>query len=257
MNQLQKTIISLQKKPKARREEGVFVIEGRKLFEEVPANRLVKTVVSESFAAAKGNAALLKGVRCEVVSDQIFATMTDTKTPQGILAVVRQERANTADLFRAGGANPFFLLLEHLQDPGNMGTIFRAAEAAGVKGIFMDEDCVDIYNPKTIRGTMGAVFRLPFVVVPDLVRITEELKNRGICCLAADLAATKSYDSADCTKPVAFMIGNEANGLSENLKAAASERVIIPMMGKGESLNAAMAAVILMFETARQRRTGI
>ena len=254
MNQLQKRIITLQKKPKARREERAFVVEGRKLYEEIPRGRCELTVVSESFVKAKGNESLLKGVKYEVVSDQVFESMTDTKTPQGILAVVRRVDYTLDSLLRAGKGEPLLLLLEHLQDPGNLGTIFRAAEAAGVRGILLDEDCVDVYNPKTIRGTMGAIFRVPFCIVPDPVKAAQELERRGITCYAADLKATHAYDEADLKKASCFMIGNEANGLSEALKAAAVERVIIPMLGKGDSLNAAMAATILMFEAARQRR---
>ena len=254
MNQLQKRIISLQKKPKARREERAFVIEGRKLYEEIPRGRCLLTVVSESFARAKGNESLLKGKHYETVSDSLFESMTDTKTPQGILAVVRREEYTLSSLLRSGGTRPLLLLLEHLQDPGNLGTIFRAAEAAGVCGILMDEDCVDVYNPKTIRGTMGAIFRVPFCIVPDMVHTTRELKAAGVFCYAADLGGKCAYDDKNLTESAAFMIGNEANGLSEALKAEATDRVIIPMLGKGESLNAAMAATILMFEAARQRR---
>ena len=130
----------------------------------------------------------------------------------------------------------------------------RAAEAAEVTGILMSSDCVDIYNPKTIRSTMGALYRVPFVVSEDFVGDIERLKKAGVSTYAAHLGATISYEGADYKKPCAFMIGNEANGLSDEVAALADCKILIPMAGQVESLNAAMAATVLMFEAARQRR---
>ncbi len=253
MNQQQKYILNLQKKSRERKREQAFVIEGRKMFEEAPADRVKMIVVSESFSKSKEGAALLKGKKFDVVSDSIFETLSDTKTPQGILAVVKQQPYAFEDLL--GKKTPsFVLILEHLQDPGNLGTIMRAAEAAGVTGILMSSDCVDIYNPKTIRSTMGSLYRVPFVISEDFEGDTMRLKKEGVKTYAAHLCATISYEGADYKEASAFMIGNEANGLSEKISSLADRKILIPMAGKVESLNAAMAATVLMFEAARQRR---
>ena len=253
MNQQQKYILNLQRKSRERKREQAFVIEGRKMFEEAPADRVKMIVASESFCKSKEGAALLKGKKFDVVSDSIFETLSDTKTPQGILAVVKQQPYSFEELLGKEKAS-FLLILDHLQDPGNLGTIMRAAEAAGVTGILMSSDCVDIYNPKTIRSTMGALYRVPFVVSEDFTGDIERLKKAGVSTYAAHLGATISYEGADYKKPCAFMIGNEANGLSDEVAALADCKILIPMAGQVESLNAAMAATVLMFEAARQRR---
>ena len=246
MNQQQKYILNLQRKSRERKREQAFVIEGRKMFEEAPADRVKMIVASESFCKSKEVAALLKEKKFDVVSDSIFETLSDTKTPQGILAVVKQQPYSFEELLGKDRAS-FLLILDHLQDPGNLGTIMRAAEAAGVTGILMSSDCVDIYNPKTIRSTMGALYRVPFVVSEDFAGDIERLKKAGV-------STTISYEGADYKKPCAFMIGNEANGLSDEVAALADCKILIPMAGQVESLNAAMAATVLMFEAARQRR---
>ena len=150
--------------------------------------------------------------------------------------------------------HPLFLVLEDLQDPGNMGTIFRTAEGAGVDGIFMSTNCVDIYNPKVIRSTMGSVYRVPFVYVEDLPAVLDSLKDYGITAYAAHLEGKNRYDQECYRKGTAFLIGNEGNGLREEVAERADIRIRIPMEGQVESLNAAIAAAVLMFEAGRQRR---
>ena len=154
---------------------------------------------------------------------------------------------------RAGQA-PLLLILEDIQDPGNLGTIFRTAEAAGATGILMNRTTVDLFHPKVVRATMSAIFRMPFYISGNLCEEIAALRDKGICSYAAHLSGTRPYDALPLTQGAAFLIGNEGNGLSEDLTAAADEKIIIPMAGGAESLNAAMAAGILLFETARQRR---
>ena len=146
------------------------------------------------------------------------------------------------------------IVLNRLQDPGNLGTILRTAEGAGVTGILLDQECVDIYNPKTIRSTMGSIFRMPFYYSQDLKKDIGRLKDKGICIYAAHLNGRQDYDEADYTKPCAFLIGNEGNGLDEEIAQQADTYIKIPMKGRVESLNAAIASSVLMFEAARQRR---
>ena len=156
----------------------------------------------------------------------------------------------------AGHGNPpLLLVLEDIQDPGNLGTIFRTAEAAGATGIVMSRGTVDIFHPKVVRATMSAVFRMPFYISNDLCAEISAFRERGIRSYAAHLGGKRAYDELPLSKGCAFLIGNEGNGLSEELTAQADEKIIIPMAGGAESLNAAMAAGILLFEAARQRRT--
>lgn len=254
-----KRLVSLKKKRKARDEEKVFLAEGIRMFREVPADRLKEVYVSESFykkersvterllAGGKG-----KQTAFEVLSDTVFDYVSDTRTPQGILCVVSQMQYTLDTVI--GGETPHIVVLDHLQDPGNMGTIFRTAEGAGVTGIVMDRECVDIYNPKTIRSTMGSIYRMPFCYAGNLADAVTFLKERGIRIYAAHLEGTRDYDEENYGRPCGFLIGNEGNGLTKEIADLADRYIKIPMKGKVESLNAAVAASVLMFEAARQRR---
>ena len=142
------------------------------------------------------------------------------------------------------------VVLDRLQDPGNMGTIVRTGEAAGISGIIMSKDSADIYNPKVIRSTMGSIFRVPLAIVDDLATAVDTLKDNGITTYAAHLKG-ELYNSGSLTKDCALLIGNEARGLSEEISAKADKLIKIPMHGKVESLNAAIATAILMYEAAR------
>ena len=145
------------------------------------------------------------------------------------------------------------MLIENLQDPGNLGTMIRTAEGAGVTGILISRESVDLYNPKTIRSTMGSIYRVPVHITDSLTGLVPLLHQRGIRTYAAHLRGTKSYTEADYRTGTAFLIGNEGNGLTEELADAADQYIRIPMEGQVESLNAAMAAGILMYEVKRQR----
>ena len=193
-----------------------------------------------------------KDRKIEVVEDRVFQSVSDTMTPQGILSIVRQFHYREEDFWKK--KNPFFLVLENLQDPGNMGTIFRTAEGAGADGIFLSRDCVDLYNPKVIRSTMGSIYRMPFLYVDSAAELAAELQRRDVRVFAAHLKGEKSYDKESYLSGTAFLIGNEGNGLTEELAEKADSYIKIPMAGKVESLNAAMAAGILMYEVSRQRR---
>lgn len=247
-----KRLLRLQKQAKARKEAGVFLAEGAKMCREAPRERLEELYFSGSYAES-GQTDEWEGIPAEILSDPVFRTVSDTQTPQGILAVVRQ-RERTPDEILSEGTTPLLLVLEALQDPGNLGTILRTAEGAGVTGIIMSEDTVDIYNPKVIRATMGSIYRMPFCSVPDLKDAVRKIRARGILCYAATLEESRDYTEPDYRKPSAFLIGNEGNGLSGELIRAAGQRIRIPMAGQVESLNASMASGILVYEAARQRR---
>lgn len=249
-----KQIIALTKKAKYRKETGLFVVEGTKLFLELPKSHIHAVYASESFMGRKEHETILKGVRqVEVVSDDVMKSMSDTQTPQGILALARQFTYGMDDVADPG-KTAHLMILETIQDPGNLGTIVRAGEGAGITGIIMDANTADIYNPKVIRSTMGSAYRVPFVYVEDLKETLLQLKEKGIHLYAAHLNGRNNYDREDYTGNIGFLIGNEASGLSEEIAAMADTYIKIPMLGEVESLNAAVAASVLMFETARQRR---
>ena len=186
-----------------------------------------------------------------MLSDELFKKVSDTQTPQGILCVMKQFHYKLDDLFQK--ENPLFLILEDIQDPGNLGTMMRTAEGAGVDGVIMTKATVDIYNPKTIRSTMGSIYRMPFMYTDDLLGVMKQLQEKKVKLYAAHLKGTSFYHELDYKGGTAFLIGNEGNGLKEETAQAADVYMKIPMQGKVESLNAAVASVILMYEAARQR----
>lgn len=261
-NKSVKEVIQLMQKAKVRRERELFVVEGVKMFLEAPAERIEKVYISESFAkkmpsACKEKLKLFQNA-CEKISeiitvtDVIFEKMSDTKTPQGILCLMKQRHYNLNALLAV--PSPLLVLLEDIQDPGNLGTIFRAGEGAGVSGIIMSNGTADIYNPKTIRSTMGSIYRMPFFYTTDMGGMIEELRRKKITVYAAHLQGAKAYDNCCYETGTAFLIGNEANGLRNETAKKADTAIKIPMAGQVESLNAAVASSVLLFEAARQRR---
>ena len=249
-NKQVKRILKLKKSARERRKEKLFIVEGIRMFEEIPEDRLYKTYVTEEFLEAHRE--LFQKKNPELVSSQIMKELSDTMTPQGVLALVKIREFHMEQLARN---DALLLVLENLQDPGNLGTILRTGEGAGVTGIIMSRDTVDIYNPKVIRSTMGSIFRVPFVYADDMNEVIRFLKKNQITTYAAHLDGT-NYTKEDYNKGTAFFIGNEGNGLSRELTRAADHMIRIPMNGKVESLNAAMAAGLLMYEARRQREEG-
>ena len=247
-----KNIIQLNQKTKARREQGLFVAEGRKMFGEAPADWIEKVYVSETLTSDPALMEQVEKLPYDIVADSVFRQMSDTQTPQGILTVLRRPSYTLEDIL--GGKNRLVMVLEDLQDPGNAGTILRTGEGAGVSGVLLTRTCVDITNPKVIRSTMGSVYRIPFLYVESVVSLTQELKKHNIRTFAAHLKGRNSYDQESYTGGTAFLIGNEGKGLTEEAANSADCLIRIPMCGKVESLNAAMASGILMYEAARQRR---
>ena len=247
-----KRLLQLQKKSKARNEEGVFVVEGLRMFVEVPKERVEKVYVSETLYNKKKQELNWKEFPLEILSDSVFKHVSDTQTPQGVLCIVKQKKYELDVLLNIEKAH--FMVLDNLQDPGNLGTIVRTAEGAGVDAVFMSKDCVDIYNPKTIRSTMGSIYRIPTIYIEDTVKLLELFKEKGIKSYAAHLDGKNSYDKEDYRTGTAILIGNEGNGLRDEVANKADIWVRIPMEGQVESLNAAIAASVLMFEVARQRR---
>lgn len=247
-----KNLAQLLKKSKVRNQQKVFVAEGIKMFWETPLDLMVKAYVSEELYEKGTLQEKLELVAYEVLTKEVFDHVADTKTPQGVLCVVKQPVYKLEDLI--SGECPLVLILENLQDPGNLGTMMRTGEGAGVTGILMTKGCVDLFNPKTIRSTMGSIYRVPFLYTEDLLQDMDRMHERGITTYAAHLKGESYYDEMDFTKPSGFLIGNEGNGLSAETADHARSYLKIPMEGKLESLNAAVAAAVLMYEASRQRR---
>ena len=173
-----KNIIKLNQKAKARREQGLFIAEGRKMFLEAPDDWIEKIYVAESMLEDEEVMAKVRRFSWDAVENGVFRQMCDTQTPQGILTVLRQPSYELEDLLKE--EKPLLMVLEDLQDPGNAGTIIRTGEGAGVSGVFLTKTCVDITNPKVIRATMGSVYRIPFFYVEDVVSLKQKLRGRGI-----------------------------------------------------------------------------
>ena len=247
-----KRLIQLQKKSRARNEEKVFLVEGLRMFQEVPEKQVQKVYISETLFNKKKQELNLDRFSYEILSDGVFQHVSDTKSPQGILCEVKQRKYDLKELLSV--TNPFFMVLDNLQDPGNLGTIVRTAEAAGVNAVFLSKESVDIYNPKTIRSTMGSIYRVPVLYVEDLLELLKVFREKGITSYAAHLDGKNSYDRENYQSGTAILIGNEGNGLRDEISNATDVWVRIPMEGKVESLNAAIAASVLMFEAYRQRR---
>ncbi len=258
-----KGLVLLRQKTSRRRQSRSFLIEGERLVLDAPAEFIQRLYVTEEVLERRRQSLQDRGLlNCTtLVTQEIMEKISDTRTPQGILAVVRQPSYILSELLgspaeEAGKRQPLLLLLEDIQDPGNLGTMFRTAEAAGATGIIMSRGTVDIFNPKTVRSTMSSVFRQPFVYTENFQETMRELREQGIRILAAALEGSEEYQRADYTQPCAVVIGNEGNGLTEGTLQLSDQRVRIPMAGRIESLNAAISAGVLLYEAARQRGFG-
>lgn len=265
-NEKIKDTVKLVKSASKRREQGSFIVEGLRLASEIPADRLKEIFVEESFyeklqASDGANEAAVRRLleaagesdSCYKVTQTVMKKLSDTDSPQGVLAVVSTETHDITELTEAGEKKPFILILDRLQDPGNMGTIIRTAEGAGVTGILVSSDSVDVYGPKTVRSTMGSVYRMKVCISDDLPTDIEKLKAAGIVVFGTHLNGKEFYDE-DFTGAAAFLIGNEGRGLSDAVAEKADRLLRIPMEGQVESLNAGVSAAVVMYEVLRQRR---
>lgn len=251
-NRQVKLVRELLQRAKARRDSGCFVAEGERLCREIPKERLRQLFISEQYRGAlpeMDTDTELFRVRAEV-----FERMADTRQSQGIIALVAQPKWSWGEAQRAQARTEgLYLILEQVQDPGNLGTILRTAEAAGVNGVWLDKGCVDLCSPKVVRASMGTIFRLPVYQTDTAAQAVSLLRREGVRCYAAHLAGRRTLYELPLEVPSAFLLGNEGNGLSEALAALADEKIRIPMRGPTESLNVAMAGGILVYEALRQR----
>lgn len=227
-NKTIKDTIALSTK-KERDKTGLFVLEGERLVSEIDdPDSIEYIIVSESYDGEIPNTK-----NAYLVSDELFAHLSDTVHPQGILAVCHKLKYNIDTAFLS--QNPLFVILENLQDPGNLGTIIRTADAAGADAVFLSKGTVDLYNPKVVRSTMGAIFRMNIVTTPNLLKTLQEIKRHKFEIVATSLETEKSiYDISYHKKVV--VIGNEAKGISKEIQELADKKVKIPMLRKNRKL---------------------
>ena len=223
-----------------------YIVEGIKMVKEaINENQEIALIaIREDFKIDFDT----KKIKIVTISNKIFNDISDVKTPQGILAVIKKNQNNQIET-----NSDYILALDSLQDPGNMGTIIRTADSANINQIIINKTTVDPYSPKVIRSTMGAIYRTNIIEVEDLKATLKEMKLKGFQIITTDLKATRSIYDINYNNKTVVVIGNEANGVSQEILQTADKKVIIPMLGKTESLNASIAASIMIYEYVRQK----
>lgn len=250
-NLLIKDIKKLKEK-KYRMSSNMFLVEGFRFTREaLNSNFEVVNIFISASGEAKYESSsmedkLQKNTKVYGVSDSLFKSVCDTDNPQGILAVVRN---TPVELKYDYG---FYMLADKIQDPGNMGTIIRTAHAAGALGVIITKGTVDIYNDKTLRSTMGSIFKIP-VIYDENLSLVQKLKSDGFKLITSSLDTDNNFYNIDLTQKVIISVGNEGNGICEDVYNMCDIKVKIPMPGGAESLNAAVAASIMMYEAVRQK----
>ena len=248
-NSIYKLIKTLSQK-KVRESSGLFLIEGTRLVEEANSRgiKIKYLIINE----------IVKNVPkinqdCQVLRlpNNLFREISDTVSPQGIIAVLEQIETSLADIIL--GVNPLIVVLNGLQDPGNLGTIIRTSAAAGAAAVLLTKGTVDLYNPKIIRSTMGSLFQVPIVNGLDDDEVIKWLNYNSINIMVADLDGEEYYYSANLKEPFALVIGNENKGPNNIWRKAAYKKIKIPILGSTESLNASVAAGIILYDAVRQR----
>lgn len=245
------------KNKKKRNFHGKFLIEGIHLVDEARRQGLLDKVIYCNFIqrTPEGrdllNKILSSGIPCEEASEFVIKHLSSVETPQGIIASAFPNISDLGDLFEA--ENPLIIVACGIQDPGNLGTIIRTADAAGCSGFILAQGSVDPYNEKVIRASSGSIFHLNIVRMDDIIDIISSLKRRGVKVISSFIEGSKSYFDAEYSGPTAILIGNEGQGLPENVGRLSDEVVSIPMAGKAESLNAAISAAVILYEALRQR----
>lgn len=242
---------------KYREENRQFMIEGVRFVEEalMADIHIVYCLYSKTLSGHRVEVLLksLNDRKIDVytIEDGLMENICETSTPQGIVAVVEKKDCNMSEIINNSS---FIIAIDRIQDPGNLGTIIRTAHAAGADGIILSEGTVDLFSPKVLRSTMGSIFHIPVVCNSDIVEDLDKLKNEGFCIYAASLNSSAPYYQEDYRNKTVIVIGNEANGIDSSIMIHTDRLIKIPMPGKAESLNVAVAAGILMFEIVKHRR---
>ena len=253
-NDMVKAMAALLEK-KHRDRTGQFLIEGVHLVQEaLLAGADVQTVVYDAVRGIPSELKkLLQDTHCGIIeaTTGIMAKCTGTDTPPPVFGIVVKPRyEQAAALFKE---QSLVVVLDGVRDPGNVGTIIRSADAVGADAVVLGRGSVDLYNPKTVRSTMGSLFHLP-IIEGDLEELLPEAKKHGIRLVGTSLQATSTCYGYDWNGPTWLLLGNESNGLSPQVLEQVDESTIIPMHGRSESLNVAMAGTVLLYEALRQRQ---
>ncbi|SHK12867.1 TrmH family RNA methyltransferase [Paramaledivibacter caminithermalis] len=251
-----KHVKALHKK-KYREAYNEFLVEGLRIMEYALDNNAEFNCVyynNEITNSQRGNELLKrissKNINLYKVNNKIFRHISTTDSPQGILGVVKRQHYDLKEIMKK---DKFFLIiLDRLQDPGNVGTIIRTSDAAGADGIIALKGTVDIYNSKTIRSTMGSIFTIPIINIDDVDELVKVLESNGADIIATTLKADKYNFEVQYGNKNAIIIGNEANGISDKLIRYSNIKVKIPIIGNAESLNASIASGIIIYELVRQ-----
>ena len=252
-NERVKQIRKLKEK-KQRDLEGLFIIEGMKLVQEaIQEGAEIETIVvcEDCIKDEKIEQKMLYEIakyECIYVSQKVFYWMSDVSNPQGILAIIRKK--NQAQ--KINYKEDILIALDGIQDPGNLGTILRTIDSVGLSQVLLSKNSVDPYNPKVVRSTMGAIFRVNMIETENFVLDLKEAKNHKFEILATSLEESKSIYEVEYRKKV-IVIGNEANGVSREILDIADQKIKIPMIGKTESLNASVATGIILYEYVREK----
>ena len=252
-NELIKHIRKLKDK-KYRDESNEYVVEGVKLVEEaVKENAKIKQIIvcedtTRTYEIPTHIMLEIAKYECISVSDKIFNIITQVTNPQGIMAIIEKNAQNA----KIDYTQDIIVVLDDVQDPGNLGTILRTIDSANLTQIIVSKDTVDAYNQKVVRSTMGAIFRINVVEVDNLKEALKDIKKHKYKIMCTDLSADKNIYEADYNKKV-LVIGNEANGVTQEVLELADEKIIIPMLGKTESLNASVATSIIIYEYIRRK----
>lgn len=256
-NEIVKNIKKLKEK-KYRDLENAYIIEGIKLVKEaIYENAKIRQIIMcENYA---DNKEIDKETLYEIskynliyVTEKVFNTITDVKTPQGIIAIVEKNNSTCEINY----SEEIIIALDDVQDPGNLGTIIRTADSANLKQIILSKNSADPYNPKVVRSTMGGIFRVNIIEVDNLEETLKQTQKNGFKVMVTVLDTQKSIYDANYNKKV-IVIGNEANGISKSIQNIADEKVKIPMLGKTESLNASVAAGVMIYEYVRRKAKSI
>ncbi len=250
-NPLIQTWRQLNRSRRSRDEAQAFIAEGEHMAAEALRAGCADTLIVAEDAlnryAALWELAAAQGVAAVRVSARALAAVADTQTPQGVMCVCRYPEPG------APAALPLIAALETVQDPGNVGTVLRTMDAVGQAGVLLSRDCADVYAPKTLRASMGAVFRVPVWVAEDFCAALSVLKARGTRLIAGALDGAPFYDRPADGDSVCLLIGNEGQGLTAAAMALADQRVRLPMPGQAESLNAAVACAVMAYDVLRRR----
>ena len=243
----------------ARSETGLFLLEGPQAVSEASASRpelLVELFVPPTAldrAQDLGRAAREADLEIEFVTEQVLEAMADTVTPQGVIAVCRQFPTSLKDIL--GDGPKLIAILEEVRDPGNAGTIIRAADSAGADAVILTGRSVDLYNPKVVRATTGSLFHVPVAVMPELDAVLQRVRAEGLQVLAADIKGEDLLAArGSLAAPTAWLFGNEARGLTDEQLAMADRAITVPIYGKAESMNLATAASVCLYESAFAHR---